>query len=254
MICCLALVSFSANAKTPEKDYYAIQVYHFKGNDQQMALDEYFKNTYLPALHRAGIKKIGVFKPIANDTAQMKSMYVFIPFRALRDWEKLPQVLEKDAVYTSAARAFTDAVSEKKPFERLETILLDAFPMHTQFKLSDLSNPLSERIYELRSYESPTLHLYKTKVRMFNDGGEIALFKRLGFNAIFYANVLSGGKMPNLMYMTTFKNMAEHDAHWKAFVESPEWKKLTVMPEYENKVSVSHIDSILMHPADYSDI
>ena len=89
---------------------------------------------------------------------------------------------------------------------------------------------------------------------MFNEGGELTLFKRLNFSAVFYASVLSGSKMPNLMYMTIFENMAEHDAHWKAFVNSPEWKSLSAMPEYENKVSVSHIDSILMHPTEYSDI
>jgi hypothetical protein len=120
--------------------------------------------------------------------------------------------------------------------------------------MSGLKNSLTERIYELRSYESPTEHLHKTKVRMFNEGGEIALFKRLNFNAIFYARVLSGSKMPNLMYLTTFENMAEHDAHWKAFGNSPEWKALTAMPEYENKVSVSRNESILMHPAEYSDL
>ena len=89
---------------------------------------------------------------------------------------------------------------------------------------------------------------------MFNEGGEIKLFKRLGFNAVFYASVVSGSKMPNLMYMITFENMTEHDAHWKAFGSSPEWKSLIAMPEYENKVSVSHIDSVLMHSTDYSDI
>ena len=198
--------------------------------------------------------KIGVFKPIANDTAQVKKVYVFIPFQSLKEWQKLPGTLNKDDSYQSASKDFTNAAADKKPFERIESVLLEAFAMHTHFEMSGLRNPITERIYELRSYESPTEHLHKTKVRMFNEGGEIALFKSLEFNAVFYARVLSGSKMPNLMYMTTFENMAEHDAHWKAFGNSPEWKSLSAMPEYENKVSVSHIDSILMHPAEYSDI
>ena len=49
--------------------------------------------------------------------------------------------------------------------------------------------PKSDRIYELRSYESPTEEYYKRKVAMFNEGGEITLFDRLGFNAVFYAEV-----------------------------------------------------------------
>jgi hypothetical protein len=72
---------------------------------------------------------------------------------------------------------------------------------------------------------------------MFNAGDEIGLFNRLGFNAVFYGEVLSGARMPNLMYMTTFENQASRDAHWKAFVDDPQWKKLSTMPEYQKNVS-----------------
>jgi hypothetical protein len=46
--------------------------------------------------------------------------------------------------------------------------------------------------------------------------------------------------------------MDDRNSHWKAFVDDPYWKKLSAMPEYKN--NVSHIDIILMHPADYSDL
>ena len=52
---------------------------------------------------------------------------------------------------------------------------------------------------------------------MFNEGGEIDLFNKLNFNAVFYGEVLSGSSMPNLMYMTSFENKADRDAHWKSF-------------------------------------
>ena len=56
--------------------------------------------------------------------------------------------------------------------------------------------------------ESATEKNLKIKVQMFNQGDEIGLFKRLNFNAIFYSEVISGSKMPNLMYMTSFENKA----------------------------------------------
>ena len=247
-------ISLSASGKSSKKDFYQIKIYNLKSTEQVAAVDQYLKNAYLPALHRAGISKVGVFKPIANDTAQLKRIYVFIPFRSLKEWEKLPHTLDKDVTYQSAANEFIHAPADKKPFERIESILLEAFDMHTRFVLPGLKNPLSERVYELRSYESPTEHLHKTKVKMFNEGGEIALFKRLNFNAVFYGKVLSGSRMPNLMYMTTFENMDDRNAHWKAFGSSPEWKTMSALPEYENKVSVSRNETILMRPADYSDI
>ena len=50
----------------------------------------------------------------------------------------------------------------------------------------------ADRIYELRSYESPTEQYFANKVQMFNQGGEITLFDKLGFHAVFYVFSLSG--------------------------------------------------------------
>ncbi len=87
---------------------------------------------------------------------------------------------------------------------------------------------------------------------MFNQGGEVALFDKLGFHAVFYASVLAGAHMPNLMYMTSFENMAARDAHWKTFGDDPTWKQLSSSPQYQH--NVSHIDVLFLHPADYSEL
>ena len=87
---------------------------------------------------------------------------------------------------------------------------------------------------------------------MFNEGGEVPLFKRVEFNAIFYAEVINGSHMPNLMYMTSFNNMAERDAHWKLFSADPEWKKLSALPEYQNTVSKN--DTVLLNSAEFSEL
>ena len=86
---------------------------------------------------------------------------------------------------------------------------------------------------------------------MFNEGGEIKLFKSLDFNAVFYAEVISGSTMPNLMYLTTFADMTAHDAHWNAFRDHPDWKKLSAKSEYQHTVSKSV--KLLLYPTDYSD-
>jgi len=87
-------------------------------------------------------------------------------------------------------------------------------------------------------------------VNMFNAGGEVALFEKLGFNAVFYGMVIVGSRMPNLMYITSFENMDDRNAHWKTFSEHPEWKILSAKPEYQN--NVSKIDIILMRSTLYS--
>ncbi|HEX3078897.1 MAG TPA: hypothetical protein VHQ04_00480, partial [Puia sp.] len=50
-----------------QNDIYELLVYKLKTADQITATDNYLKDAYIPAMHRLGIKQIGVFKPVAND-------------------------------------------------------------------------------------------------------------------------------------------------------------------------------------------
>jgi hypothetical protein len=54
--------------------------------------------------------------------------------------------------------------------------------------------------------------------------------------------------------MVVFENAAARDEHWKAFGSSKEWKTISTDPQYENNISVNHIDSILMKRTSYSDL
>lgn len=38
------------------RDYYVLQLYHYKTAEQEKILDEYFSKAYLPALNRQNIK------------------------------------------------------------------------------------------------------------------------------------------------------------------------------------------------------
>ena len=116
----------------------------------------------------------------------------------------------------------------------------------------NFSSLKKDRVYELRSYEGPTEKYYLNKIKMFNTGGEVKLFKRLNFNAVFYGEVVTGSHMPNLMYMTTFENQASRDEHWKAFPISPEWVVLKSDPQYSNNTSKN--TQYFLFPTDYSDI
>ena len=236
-----------------QKDIYEIRVYRLKSEAQVAATDSYLKTAYLPAMHRMGIKNIGVFKPLANDTALNKQIFVIVPYSSLEAWRKSKTAILNDAAYMESGKFFLDADTGHLPFVRVESTILEAFPDQTKLIPTPLkSNP--DAIYELRSYESPTRALHITKVDMFNAGGEVALFKRLDFQAVFYADVLSGSRMPNLVYMVAFANLAAREEHWKAFGSSPEWKQISTDPKYRNNISVNHIDSYLMHRADYSDL
>ncbi|MEJ7739055.1 MAG: NIPSNAP family protein [Chitinophagaceae bacterium] len=245
------MVSLVAFSYPPAKEFYEIRIYHLKDKAQEDRVDQFLQTAFLPALHKNGIKKVGVFKPVGNDTAADRRIFVLIPFNSLQQVTSIGQRLEKDPAFTSAGKDYFEAPFNNPPYTRIETIHLEAFPDMPQMQLPALKGPKSERVYELRSYESATENLHISKVKMFNEGGEIRIFKKLGFNAVFYARAISGSYMPNLMYMTTFENKAVRDEHWKAFFADPEFVKLAAMPEYKNTVSKNV--TMFLEPVDYSD-
>ena len=251
MMIAFFIISFSSIAIAASRDYYQIQVYKLTGKAQEEKVDNFLKDAYLPALHRAGIQKVGVFKPIESDTTSGKRVYIWIPFTSPDHFAKIQDVLANDQEYQTKGIDFLGAPFDQRPFIRKESILLKAFPDAPNYFIPNHKTTPSERIYELRSYESPTENLFRQKVKMFNEAGEIKLFKSLDFNAVFYAEVISGSTMPNLMYLTTFADMTTHDERWAAFRAHPEWKTMSALPEYQNTVSKSI--KLLLHPTDYSD-
>ncbi len=239
-------------SQSKQTTFYEIKVYHFETRDQENTIDQYLKDAFMPALHRHGVKNIGVFKPIRNDTLADKRIYVLIPFKSAQEFAGLPDLLGKDARLDADGKNYLEAGYDKAPYKRMESIFIKAFADMPFMQLPSLKNELSKRVYELRSYEGPTEKMYARKVEMFNKGGEIKLFKRLDFNAVFYGSVISGSRMPNLMYMTAFEDMSARDAHWKSFSASPEWKELSAIEYYKRTVSKNEI--VLLNPTSYSEI
>lgn len=243
------LMAFS---NPPKQEYYEIRIYQLANADQEQRLDTYLKNALIPALHKAGSSKVGVFKPVGNDTAAVRKTYVLIPFKSLSEFDELDAKLAKDKSYTDAGSDYINAAHDNPAYARYSKIILKAFSGHPQLTTPSLNGPRNERVFELRSYEGATEKLYRKKVDMFVKGNEIAIFDKLKFNPVFYGEVLAGSAMPNLMYMTSFDNKQSRDEHWKAFGEDPDWKKLQGDKQYDN--TVSHIDMTFLTPTDYSDL
>ena len=235
------------------QEFYEIKLYLIDNPEQEELTDNYLKNAYIPALNRTGIKNIGVFKPVKNDTVHYgKRIYVLTPFKSVQQFFDIPGLLKSDNQYLKAAHDYLNAPHDKSPYNRIETTFLKAFKNMPFMKLPQLKGNRKEHIYELRSYESATESLLEKKIHMFNEGGEIPLFHSLNFNAVFFAETLVGNKMPNLMYMTSFNSLEVRDQYWKAFFSSEKWKELIANKYYDNSVSKAEI--FLLNRMPYSGI
>ncbi|WP_026810694.1 NIPSNAP family protein [Arenibacter latericius] len=247
----LLLFSVSNLIQAQQREYYQLKTYLLDSKEQENRTDKYLSEALLPALKKFKIKNVGVFKPKTIDSLNPRSIKVLIPMKTLKVLETLESKLHKDKAYMAAAKDFLNAPYNNPPYNRAESIILKAFIDMPKMNASPLTGPRKERVYELRSYESATEAKYTNKVAMFNQGGEIALFDDLGFNAVFYGEVISGATMPNLMYMTTFENKASRDAHWESFANSPVWNKLKTDENYQNNVSKNI--TRFYYPTEYSD-
>jgi len=235
------------------QEYYELRKYVLSGPDQERRIDEYLKNAYIPAAKKAGITQIGVFKPVSSDKENFgKLIFVLTPFKDLATFEKFPRVLEGNKEYQANAKDYLDAPYNNPPYQRIETTLSKAFVAFRKARKPKLSSPPAQRVYELRSYEGATEKISRNKIEMFNEAGEIEIFERLGFNAVFYSEVLIGKDRPNMIYMTAFEDMKSRDQHWDTFRSDSGWEKLRDDPRYQNNVSGRW--TYLLFPTDYSDL
>lgn len=230
------------------RDYYQIKTYQIESEEQEARMDHFLENAFIPALHRACIYEVGVFKPIEGK----KFIMVFIPYKSLQEFDDLAKVLAADEDFQHEGRDYIQATHNDPPYARIESILLKAFKAMPKFSVPELSSENHQRVYELRSYEGATEKFYERKVAMFNEEGEVALFKKLDFNPVFFGEVISGAHMPNLMYMTTFSDEKAQEERWDAFRNHPEWLEMKDLEKYKN--TVSNITKYLMYPTAYSGI
>lgn len=238
----------SAKQKANKPEYYELRVYTLKNEAQQKLVEDYYQNAAIPALNRLGSKNVGVFT-LQQPTTAITKLYVIIPFKSIEDFGRMNERLQADAAYQQAGAAYLNAPAAEPAYQRIESSLLEAFANMAKIELPEKK----ARIFELRRYESATEAAGKKKIEMFNKG-EIAIFKRVGLTPVFFGEAIIGEMRPNLTYMLTFDDMAEHDQNWKTFGSDPEWKKLSGMPEYANDKIVSNITRTFLVPTSYSQI
>ncbi len=217
--------------------FFELKVYEYKTAAQEALIDGYLSQAFIPFMHSKGIEHIGVFTGRANDTSKVKKLYVLVPYKTLSQIPALNKALFADKMVAEKGDAYLNATSEAPAYDRIVTSIMEGFRLAPSLMLPKLSSSVEDKVYELRSYESASEKKYWKKVEMFNEGGEIDIFSRLNFNPVFYAEVISGPTTPNLMYMTSFENMKDRDAHWVSFRDDPQWKALSAKKEYEKTVS-----------------
>ena len=239
-----------AAAQAGSRELYELRVYEMRTGNKRAVLNEYLEKAAIPAWNRMGNRPVGVFTVLSGANALL--LHVLIPYPDFAAFAAAPARLAADAEYQKAAAPYLAASIDDPAYTRYESTLLLAFPNVPRIRVPAETASRQSRIFELRTYESPSEGAALKKIEMFNEGGEVALFDKLGIRCVFVGQTLIGRRQPNLMYMTVHRDVAAREKAWADFGSSPEWKKLSAEPAYANIVSVNTI--AFLRPAAYSQI
>jgi hypothetical protein len=208
------------------------------------------KDALVPALGRAGLSPIGAWNVAMGPDSP--TLHLLLPHADAASVVTLGARLEADAEYRKAAASSLVLPPADAPFLSCDSSLHAA--VGTMPGVEKPAGPAAgkDRVFELRTYRSATEAASRRKIEMFEAGGELALFRRVGLNTVFFGRDLVGAGLPSLTYMVVFADGAAREQAWAAFRDHPEWVKMRDDPRYAD--TVSSIDSSLLRPTDYSQI
>ena len=242
--------AFAGNAQpqpASEREFYQIRRYQLQSGPQLALTSAYFSNALIPALARLGMGPVGAMQLTYGP--ETPAYYLIIPGSSATALAELDLTLSRDTDFLKAAAPFWNATAAAPAFQRVESWLLAAFEGWPK-----LTPPAAgKRIFQLRTYESPSNGDHVRKVEMFHSG-EFECFKQSGCNPVFFGDTLIGSRMPCLTYMLTFPDMAALEAGWDKFRTNPDWRKLSSNPRFAFDQIVDNISNLILTPLPCSQI
>ena len=233
-------------------EYYELRRYQLASGPGTRLTDHYFAGALIPALNRLGIGPIGAFSVyFGPDTP---AYYLLLPSAKLETLVTAELELARDTAFMKDAAPFWDAPGGSPPYITIESTLLRAFEGHPKLAVPSTAAKKERRIYQLRTYVSPTNMDHVRKVEMFHHG-EFDIFAKAGAAGVFYADALIGPRLPSLTYMLSFPDMTALETVWEKFGADPDWKKLSADPRFKlDPPTVSNITSLVLRPLSCSQV
>jgi hypothetical protein len=240
-----------ANAASPaagKREVYELWLYQLTAGEMVKKADDYFQHALLPALRRAGVGPDGVF--VESSKADAPVVYVLIPLAGMESVATLSAILQNDAEYQKTGAAFLSASPKEPAYVNHEARLMLAAAFMPALEAPEKRET---RMFELRRYRSPSEAAFRKKLEMFATG-ELAIFRRVGLNPVFFGEMLFGPDMFNITYMLTYPDAAARGTAWGEFGKDPEWQKLRATPGFTDAEIIANIKSLTLKPTPYSQI
>lgn len=248
-----AAAVFGQPPSRPQQDdrsWLELREYHLPVGPARGRVGDFLRDAAIPAWNRLGIQPVGVFNVAYGATKP--SLYVLLPHPTLESVVTTAERLAADDTYAAAAADVLNAPLSDPAYVRIESSLMRAFTHMPRVEPPAGAATGASRIFEMRTYEGHNDDAVRRKMHMFNEAGEIQIFRDTGLTPVFFGETVIGQRMPNLVYMLTFPDMTERDRAWATFSSAPAWRELNAEPFYRD--SVSNISDIILRPTAYSQV
>jgi hypothetical protein len=246
-----AALSAQTSPGAAGREYYEIRRYQLQSGPQTKMTAKHVAEALIPALNRLGMKNIGAFDLYLGQ--QTPALYLVIPSQSLDTLVNSELLLAKDDEYQKAGEEFIKAAAKEPAYLRIESSISIAFEGFPKLTPPPDAAKHPARVYQMRSYESPSMQAHRSKVKMFNSG-EFDIFAKVGFWNIFFGDTLIGPRLPSLTYMVGLPDLSELETRWAAFFADPNWKKLTADPRFNYEPIVSDVSNLILKPTKYSQV
>ena len=209
-----------AAAGAEKTRYYMLQHMYLKNGTQPGRQHDFLSKALLPALSRVHTGPKIVLEALV--APHMPEIALIFGVRSLEEIQSLGEKVWKQEGLQKAYDAMES--DPEPPFEHYSMSLLEAAEYSPEIVPQD-PPPKTPRIFELRTYHSPTWRQLKALHERFA-GPEIRIFHRSGVHPVLYSTTVFGANMPNLTYLIPFDNLAAREKAWAAFGADPEWAKV----------------------------
>ena len=196
--------------------YYLLENYHLRHSTQLQRIHEFMSKGMLPAAP-TGRPMICLEAVVA---AHVPQYMVVLGLQSLDELASFRASLRAAAGFQKAFAAWESG--PEPPYEHFSFTLLKATDYSPEVAPAKAG---SSRIFELRTYHSPTWKQLAALHQRFA-GPEIRIFHRVGIHPILYTETVIGPNMPNLTYLTPFASLDAREKAWDAFGADPEWVKV----------------------------
>lgn len=215
----LPAAAMAAAQESRKTRFYVLEQYYLENGSQPGRIHEFLSKAAMPMLERVHKGPKIVLEALV--ATHMPQVAVILGMESMSEIYSISKALFSDKDF---GRAFDQWEAGEPPYVSSSATLLEATTYSPEIVKPEKA-PSTPRIFELRTYHSPTARQWKALHERFA-GPEIKIFHRVGVHPLFYSSTVFGMNRPNLTYLIPFDSLAAREKAWNAFGADEEWVRV----------------------------